>query len=336
MDGASNLLGSVYTIFFAEIVTSNVLQLLDISENFKRHFLAPRAKTQEKMNLNMRGAEIFIAERYTNMVKLLFLALWYCSLYPSVLIMCAIALFVNYYVDRFSLMRSWKPAPKLGRSISRFTRRIIFPIMLVFMAFVASTSWADFPYDNLCICTEKDDCQIATGTFSFTPIDIADPIDLVTVEQSDPVYKYCTNEQEWMTGQQKRLTRYFARLNFSVVGLISLVILVVLVLFIRRYYVRNLEFVGEPQDQRFSDVVSRTAYIPEVKSPSFAYPFICCPVDDLVDSDLFEWEDHNRSYEYYDLTKDSEELLRNAGKPINRNKALFSRMVHIPPSELDK
>jgi hypothetical protein len=335
MDGPSNLLGSVYTIFFAEIVTSNVLQLLDISENFKRHFLAPRAKTQEKMNLHMRGAEIFIAERYTNMVKLLFLALWYCPLYPSVLIMCAIALFVSYYVDRFSLMRSWKPAPKLGRSISRFTRRIIFPLMLVFMAFVASTSWADFPYDNLCICTNADDCPIFPGTYNFTAIDFAYPNDQVTIGMLDPVYKFCTNEQEWMTGQQERLTQYFARLNFSVVGLISLVILTVLVLFIRRYYVRNLEFVGEPQAQRFSDVASRTAYIPEIKSAAFAYPFICCPVDDLVDCDLFEWEDHNRSYEYYDITKDSEELLRNAGKPINRNSALFSKMVHSPPPILD-
>ena len=336
MDGQTNLLGSVYTIFFAEIVTSNVLQLLDISENFKRHFIAPRAKTQERMNLNMRGAEIFIAERYTNMVKLLFMALWYCPLYPGVLIMCAISLFVNYYVDRFSLMRSWKPAPKLGRSISRFTRRIIFPIMLLFMAFVASTSWANFPYDNLCICNDEDNCPIFTGTYNFTPIDnVADPIDTVTVEISDSVYKFCTNEQEWMTGQQKRLTQYFARLNFSVVGLISFVILAVLVLFIRRYYIRDLEFVGEPQDQRFSDVASRTAYIPEIKSPSFAYPFICCPVDNLVDCDLFEWEDHNRSYEYYDITKDSEELLRNAGKPIGRNKSLFSKMIHIPPPIMD-
>ena len=116
MNGDESLLSSVYKVFFAEIVTSSGLQILDLGENFKRHILAPRAKTQVQLNLSMRGSETLLAERYTNMTKLVFMAVFYCPLYPGVLFLCAVALLVNFYVDKFSLMRTWsRRAGKLGR-----------------------------------------------------------------------------------------------------------------------------------------------------------------------------------------------------------------------------
>lgn len=65
MPGDRFLLQGVYKIFFTELVTSNVLHLLDISGNFNRHIKAPRAVTQEDMNKCMEGSEIHLAERYT-------------------------------------------------------------------------------------------------------------------------------------------------------------------------------------------------------------------------------------------------------------------------------
>jgi hypothetical protein len=65
MPGDDKLLNGVYKIFFAELITANVMQILDLPENFKRHVFAPRAKTQESMNLLMRGSEIHLSERYT-------------------------------------------------------------------------------------------------------------------------------------------------------------------------------------------------------------------------------------------------------------------------------
>jgi hypothetical protein len=81
--------------------------------HLQRHFLAPRASTQDAMNLNMQGQEFELAERYTNATKILFLAVWYCSIYPGALFMCSFALFLNYFTDRFSLMRTWKKPPQL-------------------------------------------------------------------------------------------------------------------------------------------------------------------------------------------------------------------------------
>lgn len=57
------LIPQIYTLFFAEIVTTNAIQLLDPMGHIQRHFLAPRAKTQDAMNLNFQGAEFELAER---------------------------------------------------------------------------------------------------------------------------------------------------------------------------------------------------------------------------------------------------------------------------------
>lgn len=59
------LVNQIYALYFAEILTTNALQLLDIVGNIKRHFLAPRAATQDSMNLNFSGTDFELAERYT-------------------------------------------------------------------------------------------------------------------------------------------------------------------------------------------------------------------------------------------------------------------------------
>jgi hypothetical protein len=53
------------------------------------------------MNLNMQGQVFELAERYTNMTKILFLGLWYCSIYPGALFMTSFILFMNYFVGTY-------------------------------------------------------------------------------------------------------------------------------------------------------------------------------------------------------------------------------------------
>jgi len=65
MPGEDHLLAGVYAIFFSEIVTVTALQMLDVGSNFRRHFFAPRAETQEDMDGYMTGTVVELAERYT-------------------------------------------------------------------------------------------------------------------------------------------------------------------------------------------------------------------------------------------------------------------------------
>ena len=91
------------------------------------------------------------------------------------------------------------------------------------------------------------------------------------------------------------------------------------------------------------EVESISAYIPQVVSDSIPYPLIACNVDSIKDSDLFEWEDPLRPYEYYDLTKDVKKLLTRKNGTTNNGQsssfgdkeieATFSRMKYWPYQE---
>lgn len=76
IDDNEGLIRSIWAIFFAEIVTTNAIQLLDLFGHFQRHFLAPRAATQDLMNLNMRGQVVELAERYTVRSDVAWTLLW--------------------------------------------------------------------------------------------------------------------------------------------------------------------------------------------------------------------------------------------------------------------
>jgi len=47
------------------------------------------------------------------------------------------------------IQRTWKRAPMLGNTISRFSRKYFFSTALVAMAIISSYYWSGFPYDNL-------------------------------------------------------------------------------------------------------------------------------------------------------------------------------------------
>ena len=65
----NGLIPQIYALFFAEILTVSALQLADPMGHVNRHILAPRATTQDAMNLKFLGAQFELAERYTDMTK---------------------------------------------------------------------------------------------------------------------------------------------------------------------------------------------------------------------------------------------------------------------------
>jgi hypothetical protein len=69
-------------------------------------------------------------------------------------------------------------------------------------------------------------------------------------------------------------------------------------------------------------------YIPQVRSPVFSYPLLATNITGL-DTGLLEWTDPDREFEFYDLTKDAERLLR--GSTDISSKVVFSQVKHWPP-----
>ena len=149
-EGSSSpgLISSVHALFFSQIIISPFLQLLDPMGNINRHILAPRAKTQEAMNLRMQGSQMFLADRYANMIKFLFLMVWYCAVYPGAFFMGTAALLIVYFFDRFSLMRTWARAPMVGSQIAEFSQEVFQPVAVVLMILVSTYFWAGFKFDK--------------------------------------------------------------------------------------------------------------------------------------------------------------------------------------------
>ena len=141
LEDEGGLIRQVQAQFTAEITVAGAIQLFDPLGHLQRHFFAPRAKTQDRMNLCMQGTPFELAERYTTMSKLLFLTFWYCAIYPGAFIICAFALTIIYYMDKFSLMRTWKRASRLGTKISEFNRIYFLPLSVLGMLHLSARAW---------------------------------------------------------------------------------------------------------------------------------------------------------------------------------------------------
>ncbi|KAL7578142.1 hypothetical protein ACA910_012587 [Epithemia clementina (nom. ined.)] len=340
LENDGGLISQVYALFFAEIVTTNLIQFSDPVGHIMRHFLAPRAKTQDAMNMNMQGQEFYLAERYTNMTKLLFLTVWYCAIYPGSLFMCSFALLVNYFMDRFSLMRTWKRAPALGSQMSKFSRRYFFPVSIVSMALLSSFYWAGFPFDNLCLQDQQigdefaGTWKVGNYTYSLAANDQAFGFCLQNFwrygkgEKKFPfIPEFQREGAEWMTDDQETISAVWGWTSVAVIVLVFLALIYSWFRSFRGMFHGKYKPCGNDQKVNFSDVASISAYIPLVNSNMFSYPLLACRVDE-IDSDLLDWIDPDRPFKYYDLTEDADVLLR--GIDVS-SKIVFSRVFHWPP-----
>lgn len=340
----NGLITQVYALFIADILTTNGLALADPFGHLQRHFLAPRASTQDAQNLLFAGTQYELAERYTDMTKILFLTLWYCSIYPGAFFMCAFSLGIKYFVDRFCLMRVWKRAPALGTKISSFSRQYFFSLALVAMAIFSSYYWTGFPFDNICP-NESLDQRYKNVTRVFPLVDSYDGSgEQVGGFMND--YRFCNqnflaigsgvtfpfvpaNGREWMTSDQITTATYF---GWSAVAILAIVVLKFVFLWwsiVQDLYTSSYKAVGDDQNIPYSEVESRSAYIPQVVSPIFSFPLLACNTDN-IDEELYDWADHDRTYGYYDLTKDAQKLL--VGMNVEKG-AGFSIVTHWPPEQ---
>jgi hypothetical protein len=340
----NGLITKIYAIFFAEIVTTNAIQLADPVGHLQRHFLAPRAKSQDAMNLAMTGSDFELAERYTNMTKIFFLAVWYCAIYPGTLFLCSFTLLVNYFTDRFSLMRTWKRPPLLGPRISQFSRTYFFTLAVLAMAVTSSYYWSGFPFDNLC---STDQPVPASWIGNWTTETGAETF-IITAD--DEIYTFCFQDmlrygfdeasfpfisdnqrdgQEWMTDEQSTGTDVFGWTVVAIIGLVAGFFVWTWLGSLMSLFYGSYESRGEDQGINFSDVASASVYVPQVASPVYAYPLLACNIDG-IDTDLLDWTDPDRPFSFYDLTKDAEVLLQ--GMDISHN-VTFSQIKHWPPEK---
>ena len=164
----------------------------------------------------------------------------------------AAALTVNYYTDRFSLMRSWQRAPRVGKEISIISLNYFFSTSLFFLALMSSFYWSAFPFDNLCPTDERVGYN---GTYS-----ISNETSVV-VDEDSSVWRFCSqdfilgpgrffdypfiykegdlNHGDWMTEEQQFLSRLFGWTSVGFIVMVSLKFLYNIIIRVRLEYVSS-------------------------------------------------------------------------------------------------
>lgn len=349
------LIPSVHALFFSQLLLTPAMQLSDYMGHINRHIFAPRAKTQVEMNRMFTGAQIFLAERYANLMKYLYLVVWYCAIYPAGFFMGSVALIIVYFVDRFSLMRSWARTPQLGTQISDFARNYFTPAALVLMAVFSAYAWSGFPYDNLCV-DENELPQNYLGqwdiyvpgsekTFLGSTIFKAPDVDTsINISAGDVAYKFCLQDfraylgdpsfpplprfqiDQWMTDDQEKLLDVYGWFAVAVLAAVVVTFVTRIGLNIYRSYVGAYASRGGDMGVSFSSIKSIDTYVPFFQ-PTHGYPFLLCDVSE-IDPNLFSWTDPDKPHEAYDVTKDIVKVVGDEYKP---KAYLFAQVKYWKP-----
>jgi len=99
------------------------------------------------MNVLFRGAYWNLAERYTDMIKTVFVGLFYSTIIPSSLFVTATAMFTTYIVDKYCLLRMWERPPMYDETMAITSRKMIVICVWIHMV-MAMHFFANWPYQN--------------------------------------------------------------------------------------------------------------------------------------------------------------------------------------------
>jgi hypothetical protein len=162
--------------------------------------------------------------------------------------MSAIALLVNYYTDRFSLMRSWKRAPHVSTEISHYSRKYFFSLACIFLAVMSSYYWAAYPFDNLCPVDREIGFRVTESYRGLHELDTKDVLENdsseynmrnITIDANTAFFRYCNQDYllrpqrfyfpftyregpgggEWMTEDQKKLSIIYGWAAVAILGM---------------------------------------------------------------------------------------------------------------------
>ena len=234
------LFATVRNVFIAEIVQRPIIQLSDTSGQLKRHFFAPRAPDQRRMNAAFMPPFIDIGERYTEITKVLFLTFFYSTLMPASFFYAAAIFVVYFWTDKFCILRTWRQAPRINSEISTLSMYVIFMTVLAY-AVMASYSIAQYPFDNACLDRESSSVDFV-GTYTIQTLKGGTDSFTVKVETNSSCFKFCDQNMmygnvsfppfpryqpvggEWMTDSQEDLSILFGWATIFVLFMVSITV----------------------------------------------------------------------------------------------------------------
>lgn len=305
--GKNDLIVAITGIVLAEIYLAPLISILDIMGNLSKHYYAPRATVIEQLFICFKGTYYNLADKYTDITKIVFVCYYYCALNPLLLFMGSLALIVRYISDKFCLLRIWGDVPYIGSQIAQFSRQYFLSFAIVAGTVVSAYDWALFSFDRVCE-GKGGEVNNNLGTFEAKIYKKANDFEAVTTDitvTSNATVRVCREDKccqevgfqwppvsenfesddfAWMSPGQRTVTSVFGWL--SVVAVITFF----LGAFGHTAWTRFKTFfrggideseLGTDQNIDFSNLEKVSGYIPQIREPSLAFPLIICNIDEV-------------------------------------------------------
>ncbi|GMF50805.1 unnamed protein product [Phytophthora fragariaefolia] len=280
-----NLL-QIQALLIANLITAPVLQLISPFEKFYRWYYGPKAKTQRKLNSYYSGAYWKLAERYTQITKSVGIALFFKSLLPTGLLITGLSLLVNYWVDKYCLLRKWKTPPRYDGLLARASRYHLLIVVLV--SLIMMGHWYNgWPFDRytqraVAIAREKTESRYDS---------LVKTLHIVLPFLRDD---YPTKDQKNLMG-----VLYWIILVVTCM-VVAFVFLKSLYRSYMRFIVGNLPsgFFGgraKQSDIPASQVFTLNGYVPSFESPYSGFPYLSVPLDGF-EPRYISWNGNHEAY----------------------------------------
>ena len=247
--GVANLT-QIQSLLIADAVTAPVMRVLNIYEHVMHYVVGPTKKTQSQMNTLFQGAYWNLAERYTDMIKTLFVGLFFSVMVPSSLFITAAAMAVTYLVDKYCLLRMWSRPPMYDEEMATASRKMIMVCVWVHLI-MARVMFSNWPYSTA-------DDKAACGLFQ-----CQEPVNGWTDDQATIVGAYTT------------------------VGILLFAFGIILGFFksikscCGKLFCQSVDEVGEASTVQFRNLTGVVAYVPGMRRATLVNPLFVCDVSRL-------------------------------------------------------
>jgi len=319
----------VQAVILADAITTPIIRTLNPSDLVNQLIICNYAYTQEKMNSYFLGTPWYVAERYADMTKTLFLALFYSAIFPAGLYMTCGGYLFTYTVDKYSLLRTWRTPAQVDDDITKISR-----VHMVFAIYCHTVMtmifWAQFPFDN--VCRDPSGAYLEPSVYDVARNQSAVSTDELFTNCDQSVTKNILGLifGGSVTGKQANIVRLYALIVLCLSGIIFLVFFAKgLVMFVYHLFRGSYSAETDSTSIHFTSVEDIEAYIPIIRHKALAFP--------LVSADISTFES-----KYLPFTLPKEELyycqsLCNInelpGYQEDEIKALFSEVRFFPPPE---
>jgi len=143
-------INQIGTILIFEVMFNPFCRLLDPMGNFNRFVKGPLSGTSDRAEGCQLGTRWMLAERFTDLNKLLMMIMMFTGIFPLGYWFGAAACFVAYWVDKFCILRLFRINPPVTND--RLTRisQTTYGVILLIHCIATTAYYYSWPFDNLC------------------------------------------------------------------------------------------------------------------------------------------------------------------------------------------